>query len=79
MRVKRPEHPTSNIEHPTSKGGPDGCASAEAAWGEAPDLGLVLALKDFLKYLLHSVLPLLYSPLRLTHLGTDSITCGTDN
>ena len=41
--------------------------------------GAVLALKDFLKYLLRSELPLLYSVLRLTQLGTDSITCGTDN
>jgi hypothetical protein len=48
LRVKRPEHPTSNIEHPTSKDGPNGRASAEEASGAAtPYLGLLLALKDF--------------------------------
>ena len=79
MRVKRPEHPTSNIEHPAFKGGPNGRARAEGTSGAAPYLGLLLALKDFLKYLLHSISALLYSPLRLALLGTDSITCGTDN
>jgi hypothetical protein len=37
------------------------------------------AQKHFCKYLLHSELALLYFTLRLTYLGTDSITCGTDN
>ena len=38
-----------------------------------------LAVKNILKYLLRSNLRLLYLLLRLAQLGTDSITCGTDN
>jgi hypothetical protein len=41
--------------------------------------GLVLGTKESLKYLLRTELALLYFALRLTYLGTDSITCGTDN
>jgi len=37
------------------------------------------AMKIFCKNLLHPLFHLLYSPLRLTQSGTDSITCGTDN